>query len=46
MAEFPVATVKAAGVGAQQPLHASHKVGLRRLDDQMKVIGHQGACHL
>jgi hypothetical protein len=27
MAEFPVATVKAAGAGAQQPLHASHKVG-------------------
>jgi hypothetical protein len=45
MAEFPVATVKAAGAGAQQPLHASHKVGLRRLDEQMKVIRYQRACH-
>ena len=36
-----VPVVEADRVGAQQPAHARHQVGLRRLDHQMKVIPHQ-----
>ena len=41
MTEFLVATIEANGIGAQQPLHAGHQVGLGCLDNQMKMIGHQ-----
>ena len=41
VAKVPVPAVEPASVGPQQPLHAGDQVGLRRLDDQMKVIGHQ-----
>jgi len=41
MAEFLVASIESAGVGAQKPFHAGHQIGLWRLNDQMKVVGHQ-----
>jgi hypothetical protein len=41
MPELAVPAVEAAGVGAQQPLHPDHQVGLRCLYHQMKVIAHQ-----
>ena len=41
MAEFLVSAVVAVGVGAQQPLHPVHQVGLRSFYHQMKVIPHE-----
>ena len=36
-----VPSIVAAGIGPQQPLHPSYKVGLGRFDDQVKVIAHE-----
>jgi hypothetical protein len=36
-----VPAIEPLGVGAVQPLHAAGEVRFRRLDDQMKVIGHE-----
>ncbi len=41
VAEFLVPAIETDGVGAQQPLHARHEVGLGRLDDQVKVVAHE-----
>ena len=41
VAEEFVAAVEAAGVGAQEPFRAGNKVATGRLDDQMKMIGHE-----
>jgi hypothetical protein len=41
MAKFLVAWVETDSVGAQQPLHSRHQIGLGRFDDEMKVVGHQ-----
>src|SRR5437016_3537468 len=41
MAEFLVSAVIAVSVGAQQPLHPVHQVGLRSFYHQMKVIPHE-----
>lgn len=37
----PVALVEGTGVAAVQPLHPVAEVGIRRLDQQMDVVGHQ-----
>src|ERR1035438_7001665 len=39
--ELLVPPMVAAGIGAQQPLHPGHQVGLGRLDDQVKVVAHE-----
>ncbi len=39
--ELLVPPIEAAGVGPQQPFHARDQRGLRGLDDQMNMIGHQ-----
>jgi hypothetical protein len=39
--EFFVSAIETDSVGAQQPLHAGHQVGLRCLDDQVKMVGHE-----
>jgi len=41
MAAAPVPMVEPVGIGAQQPAHALHQVGVRRLHHQMKMISHQ-----
>lgn len=41
VAEELVPAIEPAGVGPQKPFHARHQIGLGRLDDQMKMIGHQ-----
>ena len=41
MPKFLVPPVVTARIGAQQPLHSRHQVGLRRLDYQVKMIAHQ-----
>src|SRR2546423_1510492 len=33
--------VKAFGVDAQKPLHSCDQIGLRRFDDQVKMVAHQ-----
>src|ERR1039457_6989774 len=39
--KFLVPPIEAAGVGAQQPLHPGHQVGLGRFDNQVKVVAHE-----
>jgi hypothetical protein len=41
VAEELVTPVEATRVSAQQPLHPGDQIGLRRLDDQMKMIRHE-----
>lgn len=41
VSKFLVSAVIAAGVSAEEPLHAGYQVGLVRLNYQMKVIVHQ-----
>lgn len=41
MAEKLVAAVEAAGVSAQEPLHADDEIGLGRLGDEMKMVSHE-----
>jgi hypothetical protein len=41
VAEEFVAMVEANGVGAQEPAHALHEIGVWRLDDSVKVVGHE-----
>ena len=36
-----VPPIESAGICPQEPFHATHQVGLRRLDDQVKMIAHQ-----
>ena len=36
-----VANIEALGIGAQQPFHPSHQIGLGSFDYQMKVIAHE-----
>jgi hypothetical protein len=40
VAKLLVPSIEADRVSAQQPLHPWHQVGLRRFNDQMKVVGH------
>jgi hypothetical protein len=40
LAEF-VPPIEPAGIGAQKPFHAGDQGGLRRFDDEMKMISHQ-----
>ena len=41
VAEELVPPVEATRVSAQQPFHSGDQIGLRRLDDQMKMIRHE-----
>jgi hypothetical protein len=41
VAEEFVPAVEATGIGAEEPSHAGDEIGLRRLDHQMKMIGHE-----
>src|SRR5437762_856571 len=41
MAEQLVPSVEPAGVSAEKPFHARDQIGLRRFEDQMKMIPHQ-----
>lgn len=41
MPEELVAAVESRGVGAQEPFHSRDKIGQRRFDEEMEVIGHQ-----
>ena len=41
VAKLLVPAVEATGVGPQQPFHADNQIRLRRLNHQVKVIGHQ-----
>ena len=41
VAEEFVAAVEAPGISAQKPLHAGDQIGLGRLGDEMKMIGHE-----
>ena len=36
-----VPAVEPTGVGAQEPLHPSHQVGVGSLDHEVKMVGHQ-----
>jgi hypothetical protein len=38
VAEEFVAAIESRGVGAQEPAHLGHEIGVGRLDDEMKVI--------
>lgn len=33
--------IEALGVNTQEPFHSENQIGLRRLDDQMKMIAHE-----
>jgi hypothetical protein len=41
MARELVLAIEARGVGAQEPFHAMHQIGLGRFDDEMEMIAHQ-----
>jgi hypothetical protein len=41
VAEEPVPVVVAHGLGAQQPLHPNHQVGVGGLCDQVEMVAHQ-----
>ena len=41
VAEEFMASVEAAGVGAEEPFHAGDEIGLGRFGDEMKMIAHE-----
>ena len=41
MAREPVPAIEPAGVGAKEPFHARHEIGLWRFHHEMKMIGHE-----
>ena len=36
-----MAAIEAAGISAEEPLHAGNEIGARGFEDEVKMIGHQ-----